>query len=316
MFTFNDFSHKGKEVVLKEQKEITGLDRHVPYLITEYGGHMYPTKRFDQEARLVEHALRHARVQNATELDGRIAGAIGWCAFDYNTHYDFGSGDRICYHGVMDMFRIPKVAACFYKSQLAATALIVLELVTLWTRGENDEGHVTPIVVFTNCEFIDFYIAGALMGRYYPDFIGFGGLSNPPIMIADLPVGQWGFAFETAQFVGYYDGKEAARKTYAKNPVAKLLEAAVDDCQLKADGFDATRVVYRITDQAGNVVPFINEIIEFELSGQGDIIGPAQTALIGGCMAVWVRSKGVAGEIVLSARCTRLAAENVRIMVR
>ena len=24
--------------------------------------------------------------------------------FDYNTHEDFGSGDRICYHGVMDFF--------------------------------------------------------------------------------------------------------------------------------------------------------------------------------------------------------------------
>ena len=28
---------------------------------------------------------------------------------DYNTHKDFGSGDRICYHGVTDLFRFPQI---------------------------------------------------------------------------------------------------------------------------------------------------------------------------------------------------------------
>lgn len=50
----------------------------------------------------------HPEVLNAMYGDPQIAGAIGWCAFDYNTHKDFGSGDRLCHHGVMDMFREPK----------------------------------------------------------------------------------------------------------------------------------------------------------------------------------------------------------------
>ncbi len=40
-----------------------------------------------------------------------ISGCIGWCMADYNTHKDFGSGDRICHHGVTDIFREPKFAA-------------------------------------------------------------------------------------------------------------------------------------------------------------------------------------------------------------
>ena len=36
---------------------------------------------------------------------------------DYNTHKDFGSGDRICYHGVTDMFHVPKLGAAIYRSQ-------------------------------------------------------------------------------------------------------------------------------------------------------------------------------------------------------
>ncbi len=53
--------------------------------------------------------------------DDRYAGGIGWCAFDYNTHGNFGSGDRICYHGVSDIFRIPKPAAGIYQSQCDPT---------------------------------------------------------------------------------------------------------------------------------------------------------------------------------------------------
>ncbi|PLU71108.1 hypothetical protein BMJ22_24320, partial [Sinorhizobium medicae] len=102
---------------LRPQQECTGLSRKVPYLITEFGGHMYPTKIYDQEQRQAEHVRRHLEVLNAAYGDPSISGAIGWCMFDYNTHKDFGSGDRICYHGVMDMFREPKFAAYVYASQ-------------------------------------------------------------------------------------------------------------------------------------------------------------------------------------------------------
>src|SRR5438034_8997861 len=78
---------------------------------------IYPTKTIDQVERLTEHTLRHARIHNQLASNPQYAGGIGWCAFDYNTHADFGSGDRICYHGVTDIFREPKPAARFYKSQ-------------------------------------------------------------------------------------------------------------------------------------------------------------------------------------------------------
>src|SRR5690554_1176146 len=119
VYTMNDFTHSGGELALRDQRTITRLDHTVPYMVTEYNGHMYPTKRFDQEERVMEHALRHIRVLNAAGNDEHIAGTVGWCAFDYNTHFEFGAGDRICYHGVMDMFRIPKFAANAYRSQVS-----------------------------------------------------------------------------------------------------------------------------------------------------------------------------------------------------
>ena len=114
---------------------------------------MYPTKRFDQEERLIEHALRHARVHARAGTDETICGAIGWCAFDYHTHQNFGSGDRICYHGVMDMFRLPKMAAHFYRSQGHPDQEVVLEPATLWTRGDRSIGGVIPLTVFNELRF-------------------------------------------------------------------------------------------------------------------------------------------------------------------
>jgi beta-galactosidase len=63
------------------------------------------------------------------------AGAL----FDYNTHANFCSTDRICYHGVADIFRIPKPAGGFYKSQCDPKEEVVLEPAFDWARGDRNE---------------------------------------------------------------------------------------------------------------------------------------------------------------------------------
>ena len=69
--------------------------------ITEFCGHMFPTKRFDNDERVQAARAPPRPRPRPCSAATRFAGGIGWCAFDYNTHADFGSGDRICYHGVI-----------------------------------------------------------------------------------------------------------------------------------------------------------------------------------------------------------------------
>lgn len=126
--------HDGKAKGCEPKKNVTS-DMEKPYLISEYNGHMYPTKTFDWEEHRAEHALRHANVLDAVAAEEDIAGCFGWCMFDYNTHKDFGSGDRICYHGVMDMFRNPKLAAAVYACQQEKEP--VLELSSSMDIGEH-----------------------------------------------------------------------------------------------------------------------------------------------------------------------------------
>ena len=134
VYTYNDFVHDGKAKGCEPKKNVTS-DMEKPYLISEYNGHMYPTKTFDWEEHRAEHALRHANVLDAVAAEEDIAGCFGWCMFDYNTHKDFGSGDRICYHGVMDMFRNPKLAAAVYACQQEKEP--VLELSSSMDIGEH-----------------------------------------------------------------------------------------------------------------------------------------------------------------------------------
>ena len=120
VFTMNDFGFPLKP------------PNHPLYLNTEFVGHTYPTKTFDNKERVMEHTIRHARVHDQLASNPQYAGGIGWCAFDYNTHFDFGSGDRICYHGVTDIFRVSKPAAGFYKSQCDPEEEVVLEPAFHW----------------------------------------------------------------------------------------------------------------------------------------------------------------------------------------
>lgn len=186
VYTYNDFTHDGGEVVFRLQEETTGLEEKVPLLVTESNGHMYPTKKFDQESRVVEHAMRHLRVINEAVKREDFAGGISWCAFDYNTHSCFGSGDKICYHGVYDMFRNPKFAAFSYSSQKDPKEGIVLEPITAASRGERDGGGTVPFYILTNCDYVRVYKNGNHIDDFYPDTELFPYLNHPPIVVSHL----------------------------------------------------------------------------------------------------------------------------------
>ena len=182
VFTYNDFSHSGGAVSLLPAIIPAGLK--APYLVTEHNGHMFPTKSFDRESIRTEHALRHTRVLNKMYGDSRISGAIGWCMADYNTHKDFGSGDKICYHGVTDMFRVPKLGAAIYRSQQEKTPF--LEVTSSMDIGEHPGGIIGKVYVFTNCDYVKLYKSGKYTSTIYPDSSKYKNLPHPPMVANDF----------------------------------------------------------------------------------------------------------------------------------
>jgi beta-galactosidase len=285
VFTINDFGFPLR------------APNHPRYLNTEFIGHTYPTKTFDNTERLTEHTLRHARVHNQLASNPQYAGGIGWCAFDYNTHSDFGSGDRICYHGVADIFREPKPAAGFYKSQCNPEEEIVLEPAFRWARGDESTAF-TKGVVCSNCDHLKFYIDDKLIAELDPDRNEFGNLQHPPFILQLEPFhNAWG----DLRIEGYIQGELVIDKKYSGKGIDQQFFVRPDDTKLIADGADTTRVVLRVTDEFGTIRSLANDAIQLSVEGPAEIIGDNPFALVGGTGAVWLRATEHAGRVRLTA---------------
>jgi beta-galactosidase len=184
VYTYNDFSHTGENDGLESPKKVTKT--RSPYLVTEYNGHVFPTKKFDSENRRIEHSLRHLNVIEYNHYYDNISGAIGWCLADYNTHFQFGSNDHICHHGVLDMHRIEKYAAYPYKSQIDPEKEVVLFVASNMIAGDYDELKLPEIIVYTNCDYIKVYRNDQYIDTYYADTDNYDYLPHAPVIINDL----------------------------------------------------------------------------------------------------------------------------------
>ena len=306
VFTINDFGFPLRK------------PNHPRYLNTEFMGHTFPTKTIDNNERLREHTLRYARIYDQLASDAQYAGGIGWCAFDYNTHRNFGSGDRICYHGVSDIFREPKPAAQFYRSQCEPEEEVVLEAAFHWASGD-ESVHLAEMLFCSNCEELRLFFkpmpgkgldeSWKALGSYKANRKDFPHLKYPPFCVKpeEQMLDDWG----DLRVEGYIKGKLVATKTLSGSGVNARFELLADDVALRADGADSTRVVLRVTDEFGNIRPFADEAVSFTLEGPASLIGDNPFSLVGGTGAVWIRAQEKAGTVRLTARHPQLGLQSI-----
>ena len=304
VFSMNDFGFPLKE------------PNHPLYLNTEFVGAEFPVRSWDSNAVHREQILRYARIYNQIAGDARYAGGLGWCAFDYQTHVDFGSGDHICYHGVMDTFRQPKPAAGFFRSQCSPQEEAVLE--PGFHFAQNDEpGGFQKEAICSNCDEIQCSIvsngAAKPVIRLKPAHDEFPHLAHPPFFLT-LPDGNdvWG----DLQLDGYIDGKLVISKTCSGKGIDQKFTVTADDAELVADGSDATRVSLRITDEYGAIRPLCNDPILITLEGPAVLLGETLVSLSGGVTAVWVKATTVPGDLILTARHAHFGKRKVTIQSR
>ena len=312
VFTINDFGFPLRE------------PNHPLYLNTEFVGHTYPVKTTDDDERQREHTLRHARVHDQLASSPKYAGGIGWCAFDYNTHSNFGAGDRICYHGVTDIFREPKAAAGFYKSQCEPAEEVVLEPAFHWASSD-EATRFQRAVVCSNCDHLKFYLRERsidsneweLLAELDPDRAEFAHLKYPPFQLdlSKMDSHKFRFAWGDLRIDGFIQGKQVISRTLSGKGIDSKFALLPDDHELAADGADTTRVVLRVTDEFGNVHPSANDPITFTLEGPGELLGDNPFALMGGTGAVWVRAQEQPGTIRLTAKHLRLGTQTVEFGV-
>ncbi len=310
VFTMNDFGFPLKP------------PNHPRYLNTEFVGHTFPTKTTDDDERQREHTLRHARIHNQLASNPQYAGGIGWCAFDYNTHSNFGAGDRVCYHGVTDIFREPKPAAGFYKSQCDPAEEVVLEPAFHWARSDESIGF-TKAVFCSNCDHIKLFARAnsdpakpwVLVAEIDPDRAEFEHLKYPPFVLEmdKIDLKKLGAPWGDLRADGFISGKQVISKSLSGRGVDTKFALVADDHELHADGADTTRVVFRVTDEFGAIRTYANDPITFTLEGPGKLIGDNPFSLIGGTGAVWIRAGEAPGVLRLTAKHPRLGEQKIEL---
>jgi len=308
VFTMNDFGFPLK------------APNHPRYLNTEFVGHTFPTKTTDDDERQREHTLRHARIHDQLASDPQYAGGIGWCAFDYNTHANFGSGDRICYHGVTDIFREPKPAAGFYKSQCDPAEEIVLEPAFHWARGDESIGF-TAAVFCSNCDHLQIFGRAdciesnpwVMIAELDPDRTQFSHLKYPPFVLdmRKIDLKKLGMGWGDLRVDGFINEKKVISKSLSGKGVDTKFALVADDRTLLADGADATRVVLRVTDEFDAIRTYANDSVSFALEGPATLIGDNPFALVGGTGAVWIRAGEKPASVRLTAKHPHLGSQTV-----
>ena len=130
----------------------------------------------------------------------------------------------------------------------------------------------------------------------------------------------------TVEVVSRKDGKVVLRKTMQTAGDPAKLELVADREEIAADGDDLSYLTINVLDADGNIVPYATNLVEFEVSGPGRIVGvdngdptshlslkgSKMNAMAGKCLAI-IQSSKTAGAIELTASAGGLPTQKIVI---
>ena len=214
------------------------------------------------------------------------------------------------------MFRVPKLGASFYLAQGDPTVRPVIEPNFYWDFGpQTPHGPGRNVAIFSNCDRLEAFIDGQRHATLRPDSKSYPHLKHPPFFV-DLELD--GTGHPELRLDGYVGDEKVLSRSFSSDPAYDQFLLEADDVELTADGADATRVVFRVTDRYGANRPFAGGHVALTLQGPGIVIGdnPFDLKESGGVGAVWIKSKhGKPGTINLTATHSSLGSQSVEIKV-
>jgi beta-galactosidase len=242
-----------------------------------------------------------------------FAGQFIWTGWDYigePTPYPWPA--RSSYFGIIDLAGFPKDVYYMYQSEW--TNKPVLHIFPHWNWKQGD---TVDVWAYFNSDEVELFLNGKSLGtrRKTGD---------------DLHV-FWRIPYQpgTLKAVSRKNGKIVLTEEVrtAEQPAKIIL--VPDRRTIKADGSDLSFVTVKIVDKNGTVVPQADNLVDFQLSGEGLLAGVDNGSQIshesfkanhrkafhGLCLAV-IQSKGKAGRIVLKANAAGLTPALVEIEAR
>ena len=251
--------------------------------------------RGDGQKRLAQQALNYQEAHN-DNMNGAHAGDANWLMFDYNRGY----APDIESSGIMDIFRIPKFAYWFYRSQMSeGEAGAVIFISNYWSDPEFNN-----VRVFSNCDEVELRLNGELISRSLPDTGRISmNLKHPPFTF-----GNTGYKPGKLEAIGYMKGIEVTRteRVTPGKESAILLSADLSGIPLSDDETDLIFIYATVVDERGVTLPESVKEIEFTVAGSAEIIGDNPARAEAGIATIILRTKPGKEKIVVRAEATGL----------
>ncbi len=295
-----------------------------PLLIAEYGSWEYyaqnagfhqtefrdlkPAERSSRqlrgygERRLMQQEFNFQEAYN-DNLNGPAFGSSNWVMFDYNRGY----APDIESSGIMDIFRIPKFAFWFYKSQSDEEPVCFIG-------SYNTPGSAKYIRVFSNGDSVALYRNGVLISMQGPDRgSNNNNLDHPPFTFP-----MQNFESGTIKAESFKNGKTWAGHTVTTAGKAANLSLMADlsNCDLKADGSDVIFIYASVTDLTGNVLSDSNLPVRFSIEGDATMIGDNPAVCEAGIATILLKAGGSPSKIIVRATCALLNPASIEINSR
>ncbi len=236
-----------------------------------------------------ERALRQQAANFLVALDDTLASPAvcdgQWAMFDYARGYH--PQRAAC--GAMDIFRLPKFAYHFYRSQRGPgetgvnwTGGPVVFIASHWTESSD-----LRVLVYGNCEEVELTLNGRSFGVRQPERTWqVQHLPHPPFVF-DLP------RFEPGELlaVGRIGGKPVAQHVVSTPGAARALAVVVDDCGIEAAEHepDVQLVHAQILDAKGTLCVAAEPEVVFAIEGDAVIVGPTTVRAEAGIASSVVR---------------------------
>ncbi len=260
------------------------------------------------EKRLLQQALNYQDAFNSNLKGAHTIGHANWLMFDYNRGY----ADDLEASGISDIFRIPKFAYYFYKSQKTPKKAAFSDPMVYIANHWNKQSSLS-VKVYSNCEEVALYLNDTLIGKQKGAKNHFSdALKHPPIVF-NIPTYQKG----TLTAKGFIKDKVVAthRVTTALEPARLQLEIDTSGKPLASGEDDMVFLYAKILDKNNTLVKEATNEVTFLIleNQQAKIIGPQKINAEAGVASALLRTHFTNDKIVLNAKAKNLAADTLKI---
>ncbi|MBE0679057.1 MAG: DUF4982 domain-containing protein [Bacteroidales bacterium] len=239
------------------------------------------------EGRLLQQAINLQEAHN-DDLAGPSIGDANWLMFDYNR----GCAPDISASGIMDIFRNPKFAYWFYRSQSDDGPVCFIAHHNLPSSGNT-------VKVYSNADSVQLFRNDTLIDVRGPDRDPTAtNLAHPPFTFT-LP----GYSPGTLRATGLKKGNEFVSHivTTPGPPAALRLTADFSNKPLRAVGSDIIFIHAAMVDSNGNPAHNADSLVEFSVRGDAELIGDNPARAEAGVASILLRAGTNPGRIMIRA---------------